>query len=109
MTGFDMSVPTTVTFDGIILGAGHNALILQAYLGLSGFRTLSIDRRDVAGGGLTTVTDAQGFRHNTHSFYHRGVTHLPWYADLDLSRLGAVYIEPERNVAMLLRDGRSLQ
>jgi phytoene dehydrogenase-like protein len=32
-----------MTYDGIILGAGHNGLILQAYLGKAGFKTLCID------------------------------------------------------------------
>ena len=34
---------------------------------------------------------------------------MPWYHDLALKRLGAEYIEPELNVALLLKDGRSLQ
>ena len=31
-------------FDGIIIGAGHNGLILQAYLGKAGLKTLCIER-----------------------------------------------------------------
>ena len=30
----------TTSYDGIILGAGHNGLILQAYLGKAGLKTL---------------------------------------------------------------------
>src|SRR5579863_2601749 len=41
-------------YDGIILGAGHNALVLQAYLARSGLRVLSLDRAPLAGGGLAT-------------------------------------------------------
>jgi phytoene dehydrogenase-like protein len=106
-----MSAPQTDLYDGIILGAGHNSLVLQAYLGKSGLKTLCIERRDVAGGGLTTVQDPRrpGFLHNTHSFYHRAIDQMPWYKDLDLKRRGAVYIEPELNVAMILKNGESLQ
>jgi phytoene dehydrogenase-like protein len=98
-------------YDGIILGTGHNALVLQAYLARSGLRVLSIDRAARPGGGLTTEDDPllPGFRHNTHSFFHRAVTAMPWYRDLDLERQGARYVEPELNVALLLPDGRSLQ
>ena len=39
------------TYDAIILGAGHNGLILQAYLGKTGLKTLAVERRAVAGGG----------------------------------------------------------
>ena len=99
------------TFDGIVLGAGHNGLILQAYAGKAGLKVLCIERNDVAGGGLATMEDPRhpGFRHNTHSFFHRAITHMPWYADLELERHGARYIEPDLNVALLLKDGRSLQ
>ena len=98
-------------YDGIILGAGHNALILASYLGQAGLRMLAVDRAAVAGGGLATLEYPRqsGFLHNTHAFFQRAVTAMPWYADLDLERHGARYIEPELNVALLTRDGRALE
>ena len=98
-------------YDGIVIGAGHNGLILQAYLGRAGLKTLCIERRHVAGGGLSTLEDPRhpGFLHNTHAFFQRAITAMPWYADLDLERRGARYIEPELNVALLTRDGGALE
>ena len=98
-------------YDGIIIGTGHNALVMQAYLCRSGLRVLALDRADVPGGGLATVENPRfpGFRHNTHSFFHRALTVMPWYRDLDLARHGADYVEPELNVAMILPDGRALE
>ncbi|MBM81314.1 MAG: hypothetical protein CMJ78_12085, partial [Planctomycetaceae bacterium] len=98
-------------YDGVILGTGHNALVLQAYLSRCGLRTLSIDRSSVIGGGLQTIENPRhpGFWHNAHSFFHRAIDQMPWYRDLELKRHGAEYIEPELNVAMLLDDDRSLQ
>ena len=98
-------------FDGIILGTGHNSLVLHAYLARCGLRVLSLECNSVAGGGLATEDDPvlPGFRHNTHSFFHRAVTAAPWYRDLELSRHGARYVEPELNVALILRDGRALE
>jgi phytoene dehydrogenase-like protein len=98
-------------FDGVILGAGHNALILQAYLGRCGLRTLSLDRAPAPGGGLMTIGNPRlpGFRHNPHSFFHRALTAMPWYHDLELERHGVRYLEPKLNVAMILRDGRALE
>src|SRR5262245_30333300 len=98
-------------YDGIILGTGHNSLVLQAYLARCGLRALSLDRALVPGGGLSTVENPRlpGFRHNIHSFFHRAVTMMPWYRDLELRRHGAIYLEPELNVALILPDGRSLQ
>jgi phytoene dehydrogenase-like protein len=100
----------TTTYDGIILGAGHNGLILQAYLGKAGLKTLAIERRHIAGGGLSTMEDPRypGFLHNTHAFFQRAITSMPWYADLELARHGAHYIEPELNVALVTGDDRML-
>jgi phytoene dehydrogenase-like protein len=97
-------------YDGIILGAGHNGLILQAYAGRAGLEVLSIEPRAEAGGGLTTLEypTGSGFLHNTHAFFHRALTQMPWYRDLELERLGARYLEPDRNVTLILRDGRTL-
>src|SRR3989440_449846 len=65
----------------------------------------------VAGGGLSTLEDPRhpGFLHNTHAFFQRAITLMPWYADLELARRGAHYIEPELNVALLTGDGRALE
>src|SRR5436309_16083318 len=101
----------SVSYDGIILGAGHNARVLHSYLARSGLRVIVLDRAPMPGGGLITEENPRvpGFFHSTHSFFHRAITTGPWYRDLELERHGARYIEPELNVAMLLRDGRSLE
>ena len=59
---------TDTTYDGIILGAGHNGLILQAYLGKAGLRTLAFERRGVAGGGLSTLEDPRHPRPDCGAF-----------------------------------------
>ena len=99
------------TYDAIILGAGHNGLILQAYLCKAGLKVLALDRRAVVGGGLSTLEDPRfpGFLHNTHAFFLRAITAMPWYRDLDLERHGAELIEPELNVVLLTRDGHALE
>jgi len=106
-----MASQASETYDGIILGSGHNSLVLQAYLGKSGLKVLCLESRDVAGGGLTTLEDPRhpGYFHNTHSFFHRGLTQMPWYRDLELKRHGAVYLEPELNVALVLKNGEVLE
>ena len=98
-------------FDGLIIGTGHNALVLQAYLCRAGLRILAIDRADRPGGGLTTVQRpaGSGFLHNEHSFFHRAITAMPWFRDLELARHGVRYIEPAFNVAMLLPGGGTLE
>ena len=58
------------SYDAIILGAGHNGLILQAYLGKAGLRTLALERKAVPGGGLSTaeVASAVAPRRNARRF-----------------------------------------
>ena len=99
------------THDGIILGGGHNALILQAYLCQAGLDVLLLERNHVVGGGLSTLEDPRhpGFHHNTHAFFQRAITSMPWYRDLALERHGAHYLQPELNVALLTKDGRALE
>ncbi|MED5416681.1 MAG: NAD(P)/FAD-dependent oxidoreductase [Candidatus Latescibacterota bacterium] len=98
-------------YDGIILGAGHNSLVLQSYLCRAGLRVLCIESGPIAGGGLRTEQwpPGSGFYHNTHSFYHRAITAMPWFDELQLGDHGADYLEPELNVAMLLDDGTALE
>jgi len=105
-----MSDQRSTVYDGIIIGSGHNSLVLQAYLCKAGLDVLCLERRSIAGGGLTTMEDTKhpGFLHNTHSFYHRSLNRMAWYKDLELQRHGAVYIEPDYNVALLLKSGESL-
>ncbi len=99
------------TCDGIIIGAGHNGLVAQAYLCKAGLKVLAIDRLEAAGGGLRTEENPRhrGVLHNTHAFFLRAISDMPWYRDLELARHGAELIEPALNVAMLLRDGRALE
>ncbi len=98
-------------YDGILLGSGHNSLILQAYAGQAGLETICLEQAAQPGGGLKTEECPQGsdFWHNTHAFFHRGLDQLPWYHDLELRRHGAEYVQPDLNVALVCRDGRNLQ
>ena len=49
-----------------------------------------------------------GFKHNIHSLFHRAITEMPWYGELELARHGARYVEPELNVALVLKSGEAL-
>ncbi|MBI3029855.1 MAG: NAD(P)/FAD-dependent oxidoreductase [Candidatus Rokubacteria bacterium] len=98
-------------FDGIIIGGGHNGLILQAYLARCGLRTLTVEKNPEVGGGLSTLEDTlnPGFHHNTHAVFLRGLSAMPWYRDLELEKHGVRTIKPELNVALIQRGGRSLR
>ncbi len=93
-------------FDGIVIGAGHNGMILQGYLLKAGLSVAVVERHLEVGGGLDAHENprAHGFWHNIHSQNHRAVPNLPWFKDLDLASYGQEYIWPEIAVGMLFRD-----
>ena len=94
-----------------MLGAGHNGLVLQAYLCRAGLRVLSIERLPEAGGPLVSDPDPviPGLRHNVHAVFLRGVAAMPWFRDLELPRHGVEMIHPELNYAQVGEDGRVLR
>jgi phytoene dehydrogenase-like protein len=69
-----------------------------------------LERSARVGGGLATIEDPRwpGFRHNIHSVFHRAIDQMPWYGELELARHGARYVEPELNVALVLKSGDAL-
>ncbi|HET7182128.1 MAG TPA: NAD(P)-binding protein, partial [Candidatus Limnocylindrales bacterium] len=53
---------TSVKWDAVIIGAGHNALVTAAYLGNAGLNTLVLERRERVGGAADTMELAKGIR-----------------------------------------------
>lgn len=97
------------SYDGIVLGAGHNGLITQAYLCRSLLKVLSVDRAEWAGGGLCTVEDpcVPGLFHSLHAVFLRGLSASRWYRDLELESWGLKLLHPELNVSSIQRNGSS--
>jgi phytoene dehydrogenase-like protein len=95
-------------FDGIIIGAGHHALITGSYLAKAGLKILLLERRLQYGGGLTTAEVTEpGFYHNLHSINHFHISDSPWFRDLQLGDRVS-YVTPHYEFAMPLLDGRAL-
>jgi phytoene dehydrogenase-like protein len=95
-------------FDGIIIGAGHHALITGSYLAKAGLKILLLERRLQYGGGLTTLEVTEpGFYHNLHSINHFHISDSPWFRDLQLGDRVS-YVTPHYEFAMPLLDGRAL-
>ena len=83
------------SFDGVVIGAGHNGLTLAAYLARAGMRIAVLERNRRIGGGCSTDSDKlPGFRLNLHANFYMGMSHCPLIEDLELYRYGFSYIEP---------------
>lgn len=96
-------------YDAIVIGAGHNGLILANYLAKAGMDVVVVEKRLEAGGGLTTEeVTLPGFYHNLHSLFHDAVDVMPAMKDLKLEEDHHVrYVLPEVQVGMPMRDGRA--
>ncbi len=57
-----------MTYDAIVIGAGHNGLTSAAYLARAGLRTLVLERREIVGGCCVTEEIAPGCRASTTSY-----------------------------------------
>ncbi|MFM7423606.1 MAG: beta-carotene ketolase CrtO [Elainella sp.] len=84
------------SYDAILIGAGHNALVCAAYLLKAGYSVLLLEKNAIPGGGATTEEllpeAAPGFRFNPcaidHIFIHLG----PVVRELELEKYGLEYL-----------------
>lgn len=97
------------TYDGVVIGAGHNGLTTAAYLARAGMKIAVLERNARIGGGCSTDTERlPGFRLNLHASFYMGMSHCPLIEDLELYRYGFSYIEPPVQQAAVFRDGTGI-
>jgi len=87
-----------MTYDAIIIGAGHNGLTAAGYLARKGKSVLVLERRDVIGGAALTTEFAPGFRNSEFS-YVVSLLDENVIRDLDLRQHG---------LDIITRDGASV-
>jgi phytoene dehydrogenase-like protein len=59
---------SSMPYDAIVIGAGHNGLTTAAYLARAGLKTLVLERREIVGGCCVTEEIAPGCRASTTSY-----------------------------------------
>ena len=97
------------TYDGLIVGGGHNALTLGAYMARAGLRVCVLEKNAWLGGGCTTDEPMlPGYRCNMHSNFYIGFDASPLSRDLALERYGFAWIEPPVQQGVAMRDGTAL-
>ena len=91
--------------DVVVIGAGHNGLIVAAYLAMAGVDTCVVERQDKVGGSVVTrELTLPGFKHDPASFQHIAIMSNPLIRNDELgliSRYGLKYIfhDPQLGIA----------
>ena len=96
-----------LTWDTIVVGAGHNGLVLAAYLARAGDRVLVLEARDRVGGACTTEETWPGFKVSTAA-YVVSLFRPEIVRDLELERHGYAVLRRDPSSFTPLPDGRSL-
>jgi phytoene dehydrogenase-like protein len=94
------------SYDAVIVGGGHNALVTAAYLAKAGRRTLVLERRDRVGGAAETA-ELGGVRipRLAHTV---GRLRPSVVRDLDLRAHGLELVAPDIRVFAPQADGRAV-
>jgi phytoene dehydrogenase-like protein len=82
------------SYDVVVIGSGHNALVTATYLARDGWSVLVVERNDRPGGLVRTEElTLPGFRHDTYATAHPLFVGGPAYAELgpELTALGLEY------------------
>src|ERR687886_185745 len=100
------------SFDVVVAGGGHNALVAAAYLTRAGFECCVLDARPIMGGDTATEElTLPGFRHDTCSTAHNLIQASPTLRDDELrlrSDYGLEYLHPDPVAHIPFPDGTSL-
>lgn len=94
-------------WDAIVVGAGHNGLVLAFYLARAGLRVKMLERRHIVGGAAVTEEFAPGFRNSVAS-YTVSLLDPRIIRDMRLHDHGYRAIERPLSNFLPLPDGRHL-
>jgi len=98
--------------DIVIIGGGHNGLIVAAYLAKAGVDVCVVEMQDKMGGGVRTdELTLPGFKHDPASIMHGYIAANPLLSQDELklkSKYGLKYIYPDKEIAVLFPDDTAI-
>ncbi len=81
-----------MTYDAVIVGAGHNGLVCAFYLARAGLKVRIVERREIVGGAAVTEEFHPGFRNSVAS-YTVSLLNPKVIADMQLADYGLKIVE----------------
>jgi phytoene dehydrogenase-like protein len=99
--------PQTMSYDIIIVGAGHNGLVTASYLARAGMRVVVLERRELVGGACVTEEVWPGFKVSTAS-YVNSLLRPEIIRDLKLKQYGFELLPRNPSSFSPFPDGRYL-
>ncbi|MBI2847627.1 MAG: NAD(P)/FAD-dependent oxidoreductase [Chloroflexi bacterium] len=98
--------------DVVIVGGGHNGLVVAAYLAKAGVDVCVVEMKDEVGGAvITKELTLPGFKHDPGSVMHGMISANPLIHRDELglkSKYGLKYTVPDRQFAVIFPDDSSL-
>ena len=80
-------------YEVVVAGAGHNGLMVGAYLAKAGLDVCVLEKQDYVGGGVTTREHTiPGFKHDICSTWHGFIQTNPVIKDDELGLLSNVVL-----------------
>jgi phytoene dehydrogenase-like protein len=93
------------SYDAVIIGGGHNALITGCYLALNGLSVVIFERQhELGGGACSDELPLPGFLSNPCAHSTRFYGH-PYYSDFKLAEKGLDLVFPEVGCGCAFSDG----
>lgn len=96
-----------LTWDAVIIGAGHNGLVTAAYLARAGMKVLVLERREILGGACATEEIFPGYKVSTAA-YLCSLMQERIIRELDLPRYGYKVYAKDPAFFTPFPDGRHL-
>lgn len=99
-------------YDVVVVGAGHNGLIIASYLAKAGVKVCVVEKNSFIGGATNSVEcTLPGFKHDIGGIVHHIIRANPLLRNDELglySKFGLKYVEPEMHTANIFPDGTTL-
>jgi phytoene dehydrogenase-like protein len=100
-----------MSYDAIIIGAGHNGLVTGIYLAKAGWKVLILERNKEAGGAVRTAeVTLPGFKHDLFATNLNLFANSPFYDEFknELHKHGLAFGHSSRAFSSVYPDGSYL-